>query len=35
VPNVAREAELNLIVSNAYAFGGNTSAIVLKKYKGE
>ncbi len=34
VPNVAREAELNTVVSNAYAFGGNTSAIVLKKYKG-
>jgi len=35
VPNSAREAELNVIISNAYAFGGNTSAIVLKKYKGE
>ena len=34
VPNVAREAELNTVVSNAYAFGGNTSAIILKKYKG-
>ena len=36
VPNDSREAELNVIISNAYAFGGNTSAIVLKKYtKGE
>lgn len=36
VANVARDAELNIVVSNAYAFGGNTSAIVLKKYnKGE
>jgi len=35
VPNAAREAELNVIISNAYAFGGNTSAIVLKKHKGE
>ncbi len=34
VPNVAREVELNTVLSNAYAFGGNTSAIVLKKYKG-
>lgn len=35
VPNVAREAELNTVISNAYAFGGNTSAIVLKKFKGQ
>jgi len=35
VPNVARDSELKVIVSNAYAFGGNTSAIVLKKYEGE
>ena len=36
VPNTARDADLNIIISNAYAFGGNTSAIVLKKYeKGE
>jgi len=35
VPNVARETELNTVISNAYAFGGNTSAIVLKKYKGQ
>ena len=36
VPNTVREAELNIVISNAYAFGGNTSAIVLKKYvKGE
>jgi len=33
IPNNAREADLNVIISNAYAFGGNTSAIVLKKYK--
>jgi 3-oxoacyl-[acyl-carrier-protein] synthase II len=35
VPNTARSAELNVVISNAYAFGGNTSAIVLKKYKGD
>jgi 3-oxoacyl-[acyl-carrier-protein] synthase II len=33
VPNKPREAELNVVISNAFAFGGNTSAIVLKKYK--
>ncbi|MGM0443731.1 MAG: beta-ketoacyl-[acyl-carrier-protein] synthase family protein [Fibrobacterota bacterium] len=35
VPNTARDAELDVVISNAYAFGGNTSAVVLKKYKGE
>jgi 3-oxoacyl-[acyl-carrier-protein] synthase II len=34
VPNTAREAELNIIVSNAYAFAGNCSSLVLKKFKG-
>lgn len=34
VPNKPRKTELNTIVSNAYAFAGNTSAIVLRKYKG-
>lgn len=34
VPNQAREKELNTVISNAYAFAGNTSAIVLSKYKG-
>lgn len=34
VPNTPREVELNTIVSNAYAFAGNTSAIVLRKFKG-
>ncbi len=34
VPNEARPAELNTVVSNAYAFAGNTSAIVLRKFKG-
>jgi 3-oxoacyl-[acyl-carrier-protein] synthase II len=33
VPNEAREAELNTVVSNAYAFAGNCSAIILRKYK--
>jgi len=34
VPNTARRAELNTVVSNAYAFAGNTSAIVIGKFKG-
>jgi len=33
VPNTARSAKVNRIVSNAYAFGGNTSALVLGKYE--
>ena len=33
VPNTARDADINIVISNAYAFGGNTSAIVLKKYR--
>jgi 3-oxoacyl-[acyl-carrier-protein] synthase II len=34
VPNEAREAKLSTVVSNAYAFAGNTSAIVLRKFEG-
>jgi 3-oxoacyl-[acyl-carrier-protein] synthase II len=34
VPNEAREMELNTVISNAYAFAGNTSAIVLRKFNG-
>ncbi len=33
VPNKAREAELTTVISNAYAFAGNTSALVLRKYQ--
>jgi 3-oxoacyl-[acyl-carrier-protein] synthase II len=33
VPNTARSApKVNTIISNAYAFGGNTSALVLGRY---
>lgn len=32
VPNVAQEADVELAVSNAYAFGGNCSTIVIRKY---
>jgi 3-oxoacyl-[acyl-carrier-protein] synthase II len=34
VPNQSREANLNIVVSNAYAFAGNCSTIVLSKFKG-
>jgi 3-oxoacyl-[acyl-carrier-protein] synthase II len=33
-PNQARQARLDTVVSNAYAFAGNTSSIVLRRYKG-
>jgi 3-oxoacyl-[acyl-carrier-protein] synthase II len=32
VPNTARSAKINMVVSNAYAFGGNTSTLVLGRY---
>jgi 3-oxoacyl-[acyl-carrier-protein] synthase II len=34
VPNTSREAEVNTVISNAYAFAGNCSALVLRKFKG-
>ena len=34
VVNQAREQQINTVVSNAFAFGGNTSSLVLKSYKG-
>ncbi|MGE5606037.1 MAG: beta-ketoacyl-[acyl-carrier-protein] synthase family protein [Bacteroidota bacterium] len=32
VPNQPREAELNIVLNNAYAFGGSNSCLVLKRY---
>ncbi|MBD3418708.1 MAG: beta-ketoacyl-ACP synthase II [Chitinivibrionales bacterium] len=32
VPNTARECNAGIIVSNAYAFGGNTSSLVLSSF---
>jgi 3-oxoacyl-[acyl-carrier-protein] synthase II len=32
VPNTARSSKVNIAVSNAYAFGGNTSALVLGRF---
>lgn len=34
VPNKSRSADLETVVSNAYAFAGNTSSLVLRKFKG-
>lgn len=33
VPNTAREMPVDLVISNAYAFAGNCSAIVLRRFK--
>jgi 3-oxoacyl-[acyl-carrier-protein] synthase II len=34
VPNVKREMPVDIALNNAYAFGGNNSCLVLKKYTG-
>jgi|WetSurMetagenome_2_1015567.scaffolds.fasta_scaffold00130_28 3-oxoacyl-[acyl-carrier-protein] synthase II len=34
VPNAARKADVRVAVSNAYAFGGNNSSLVLGKFGG-
>lgn len=33
VPNCPREADLKIVISNSYAFGGNNSCLVLGKYE--
>lgn len=33
VPNKAREKEINIVLNNAFAFGGNNCCVVLKRYK--
>lgn len=32
VPNVKREMQVDIAMNNAYAFGGNNSSLILKKY---
>lgn len=34
VPNNAREKELNVVVSNSFAFGGRNATLVFNKYNG-
>ncbi len=33
VPNVARKQTVNVALNNGFAFGGNNSSVVIKKYK--
>ena len=34
VPNVKREMQVDIAMNNAYAFGGNNSSLILKKFTG-
>ena len=33
VPNTARKAELNIVMSNSFGFGGTNGVLIMKKYK--
>ena len=33
VPNEARKAKINIVMSNSLGFGGHNATIILKKYK--
>ncbi|AOZ94188.1 beta-ketoacyl-ACP synthase II [Paenibacillus crassostreae] len=32
VPNVARQADLNIVMSNSFGFGGHNASLILKKF---
>ena len=34
VPNQARSHQVDVVLSNAFAFGGNNASVVLKRYEG-
>lgn len=32
VPNVPRKADLDIVMSNSFGFGGHNATVILKKY---